>query len=539
MRTKGIIWAAILFAFLANATFAEPVCSTGFSLSSSNPQSASPQSPQAQAAVQQMMAGPSVFIENQGQWADTDIKFALDSRGMNVGLTDKGPRFQLFKREPSQHPNNPRSAMNPAREDARPPQTGGTASPPSESSTRSTPQTGGTASSPSESAIPPNPETRNPNPGSMHEFRLVFDGAANVTPVGRGKSERTFNYLKGDPSTHREGVGSFETVWYENLYPGISLELSGQMTGLKYNFHVAPGADYRAIRLRYEGIEGLSVKPNGTLEIQIKDGWQPLTDGAPYIYQEVNGEKKPVAGEFTPIDDFTCGFQLSGKYDRGLPLLIDPYVAWGSFLGGAAADYGEGIAVDSSRNVYVTGYTVSTGWVSGGINTTYLGGNYDAFIVKLSMTGAHVWSTYLGGSGEDRGYGIAADFSGNIYVTGYTNSTGWISAGWDTSHNGGWDGFIVALSTDGSHRWSTYLGGSASDQGFGVVVDSDANVCATGGSSSPGWVSGGWDTTHNGGQDIYIVKLTSGANSCGPHTSEEARQTGATPSQLIFREMYM
>jgi len=89
----------------------------------------------------------------------------------------------------------------------------------------------------------------------MHEFRLVFDGAANVTPVGRGKSERTFNYLKDDPSTHREGVGSFETVWYENLYPGISLELSGQKTGLKYNFHVAPGADYRAIRVEYNGGE--------------------------------------------------------------------------------------------------------------------------------------------------------------------------------------------------------------------------------------------------------------------------------------------
>jgi len=100
MRSKGIIWAAILFAFLANATFAEQAGGTASSPSAiplAADRTGGTASPQAQAAVQQMMTGPSVFIENQGQWGDSDIKFALDSRGMNVGLTDKGPRFQLFR----------------------------------------------------------------------------------------------------------------------------------------------------------------------------------------------------------------------------------------------------------------------------------------------------------------------------------------------------------------------------------------------------------------------------------------------------------
>jgi hypothetical protein len=159
-----------------------------------------PVDPKAQAAVQKMMTGPSVFIENAGQWPDADIHFALDGRGMNVGLTDKCPRFQLFKRG--------KPADDAAKSVTQPPTT-----------------------------------------SSMHPFSLMFDGATTVSPVGRGRSERTFNYLQGDVANHRNGVGSFETVWYEGLYPGVALELSGQKTGLKYNFHVAPRR--RFVRVRF------------------------------------------------------------------------------------------------------------------------------------------------------------------------------------------------------------------------------------------------------------------------------------------------
>jgi hypothetical protein len=238
--------------------------------------------PRARAAVQQFMAGPSVFIENAGQWADGSIRFALDGSGANVGLTDQGPRFQLFRKT-------------------------------STTSTTFTPSTPGQAL-----------EKSAPAPTEMHEFAVVFDGAARVAPAGRGKSDRTFNYLMGDVTNHREGVSSFNSVWYEGLYPGVSLELTGSRTGIKYNFHVAPGADWRAIRVKYDGVEGLSLRPDGALEIRIAEGWDALADAAPYIYQEVNGEKVTVAGRFVLFHGHTYGFEVTGACDSSLPLIIDP-----------------------------------------------------------------------------------------------------------------------------------------------------------------------------------------------------------------------
>jgi len=105
-----------------------------------------------------------------------------------------------------------------------------------------------------------------------------------------------------------------------------------------------------------------------------------------------------------------------------------------SCRGGSACRSGRARA---SGNVVVTGETHSSGWVSGGFDNTYNGGSTDAFVAKLSPAGAHLWSTYLGGSGSDYGYGVAVDAFGNVLVTGQTWSGGWVSGGFDTSYNGG------------------------------------------------------------------------------------------------------
>jgi len=421
-------------------------------------------------AVQQFMAGPSVFIQNVGQWADASVQFALDASGANVGMTDQGPRFQLFRQT-------------------------------SDGSDLSAPV-----------------------PSEMIEFGMAFDGAARIAPTGRGQSDRTFNYLLGNATDHRKAVPSFNSVWYDDLYPGIALELTGKRTGIKYNFHVAPGADWRAIRVRYDGVEGLSLRPDGTLEIRVAEDWNTLTDSTPYIYQEVNGEKLTVAGRFSVLDGHTYGFEITGAYDPTLPIVIDPDIAWGAYLGGGSADIGHGVAVDSSGNVYATGETASSGWISGsGWDTTYNGGVVwgDGYIVKLSSAGAHLWSTYLGGASEEIGYGIAIDSNGNVYATGETYSDGWVSGGEDTmfgeNHDGIIDGYVVKLDTNGGHLWSTYLGGTLLDVGGGIALDPSANVYATGTTGSTDWVNGGWDTILNaddsvGCYDGFVVKLdTDGA----------------------------
>ena len=169
---------------------------------------------------------------------------------------------------------------------------------------------------------------------------------------------------------------------------------------------------------------------------------------------------------------------------------------------------GNAIATDASGNIVVTGSSNSSGWVSGGWDVNH-NGDTDAFTAKFSPDGDHLWSTYLGGAASDEGRGIAMDSSGNVLVMGHAFSTGWVLGGWDTSHNGGNDTFIVKLDSKGDHLWSTFLGGAGTEQGSGVVVDDFDNVLLAGYTNSAGWVSGGWDTSYDAGSsNSFVVKLS-------------------------------
>lgn len=186
------------------------------------------------------------------------------------------------------------------------------------------------------------------------------------------------------------------------------------------------------------------------------------------------------------------------------------YASWSSYIGGEGAELynmGGETTVDVDGNVYVVGTTNSSNWVSGGYNTTR-SGDYDAFVVKFDSKGVHKWSTYVGGSGKDCGYSIDTDSTGNLYVAGMTNSSGWVSGGSDTSYNGGsFDGYVVKLGSDGSHIWSTYVGGGSMDYATTISVDPNG-VYVAGTTISAGWVSGGWDTSYGGSNEGYIVKIS-------------------------------
>jgi hypothetical protein len=166
-------------------------------------------------------------------------------------------------------------------------------------------------------------------------------------------------------------------------------------------------------------------------------------------------------------------------------------LVYSTYLGGSGGDYASGIAVDSSGNAYVTGHTSSTNFPTANplqaINrATAAAGKPTAFIAKLNSAGsALVYSTYLGGSSEDYGNGIAVDPSGNAYVTGYTISTDFPTADPFQATCGGCssysDAFVAELNAAGSALvYSSYLGGSVNDYGFGIAVDSSGDVFLTG-----------------------------------------------------------
>jgi len=381
-------------------------------------------------AVRLFSVTPALFVENAGQWPGASVRFVHHGKGANVLLTDDGPVFEVFRREGH----------------------GG------EGSTQS------------------------------FIFRAHFVGARAVRPQGQERSITRFNYYVGDDhGRRRTGVASYERVVYAGLYPGIDLVVHGRRSHLKYEFHVAPGADPAQIVVRYEGTEGLSIEPDGRLRVRTPLG--DLLDDAPYVYQEINGRRVEVAAAFALVDGYAFRFQLPTGYHRGVELVIDPDLAWSTYLGGNEYEWGHGIAVDGAGNVLVGGWTRSSGWVSGGFDTNH-DGKHDVFVAKLSSDGAHLWSTYLGGSEEESGRGIAADGAGNVLVTGYTRSPGWVSGGFDTSHNGFGDGFVAKLSSQGAHLWSTYLGGSKGDGGGGIAADGAGDVLVTGYTWSSGWVSG-------------------------------------------------
>jgi hypothetical protein len=206
-------------------------------------------------------------------------------------------------------------------------------------------------------------------------------------------------------------------------------------------------------------------------------------------------------------------------------------IIYGTFIGGDGkdcfADYGtadfpdyntnNNIAIDANGIVYITGYTNSTNFpkTTGAFAETNAGGASDAFVVKISADGSSlVYGTYLGGTGEDRGTGIAIDANGNAYITGSTSSTDFpttTGAFAETNAGGASDVFAFKLSADGTTKlYSTYLGGDGKDSGNGIAVDAAGSAFITGTTDSVGlpFSAGAFDTYGGGLSDALIVKLS-------------------------------
>ncbi len=215
----------------------------------------------------------------------------------------------------------------------------------------------------------------------------------------------------------------------------------------------------------------------------------------------------------------TATHQLSvrvGAYDAGRPLVIDPVLAYSTYLGGDNFDRSSAIAVDPLGNAYVTGFALSTDFptTAGAVQATFGGGGEDAFVTKLNPTGSGlVYSTYLGGTSNDEAWGIGVDAAGSVYVTGFTLSTDFpATAGAYQTTFFGWDAFVTKLDPTGSSLvYSTSLG--VSDEGFGIAVDALGNAYVTGISFPSIYTKnfpttpGAFQTTFGGVLDAFVTKL--------------------------------
>jgi len=259
-------------------------------------------------------------------------------------------------------------------------------------------------------------------------LRMKLVGASQ-NPRVEGIDETTgkLNYFVGsDPAAWRTNVPVFGRVRYSEVYPGVGLEYYGNQQQLEYDFRVAPGADPRAIRIKFEGAERAAVdKADGSLSLFVGDGEVRMK--RPVIYQVGDdGSRQEVEGGYK-VNGREVEFSV-GPYDQGRPLVIDPVLSYSTFLGLAGnfnSVNGPSLALDSSGDAYIAGSAGSLSFPAPGVKLIpACSGSSNVFVTRLDPTGTSlIYTSYIGGFSEDVGLGIALDSSGAAYVTGRTSSS--------------------------------------------------------------------------------------------------------------------
>jgi hypothetical protein len=340
------------------------------------------------------------------------------------------------------------------------------------------------------------------------------NAAAKVT--GIDELAGTSNYFIGnDPAKWRTNVPTYSKVKYEAIYSGIDLVYYGNQRQLEYDFIVAPGVDPSRIAFDISGAKRIRKDEHGDLIFKTGEG--EIRWHKPVAYQEKDGARHLVTAHYAITDKNRVGFEVA-KYDASRPLYIDPLI-YSTYLGGSGYDFGNGIALDSAGNVYVTGTTDSTDFpTTPGAFQTVCGlgilcnsRNLDAFVTKINPEGsALVYSTYLGGSGNEHGLGIAVDGGGNAYVTGFTTSTDFPTMNpFQPMKGGSSDAFVAKLNPTGTALiYSSYLGGIGSDGGSSIAVDTAGSAYVTG-SAGPNFPVLGtpFQGTYGGNTDAFVAKV--------------------------------
>jgi len=324
-------------------------------------------------------------------------------------------------------------------------------------------------------------------------LKVDFVGTLGVQPVGAGVP-------KADPDPRRSPsspeIPSLTEVSYPGLWPGISLKYEGRNGSVvKSTYEIAAGSDPALIRLKSS--VPVEIDRSGLLHYRFTTG--ELIESKPVAWQVIGGRRVSVAVNYRLSGNREIGFSVA-SHDRSRPLVIDPIMAWNTFIGigGANEIKASAVAVDSSGAIIIAGQSNGT-W--GNPILPYGGGGYGAlFIAKFDSAGNLLWNTFLC---EPTAYrpgrcSLATDGSNAIYLCStWENLSGGILPK---------DAFAAKLTAHGSLQWTTYLGGPSADQASGIVVDQAGNAFVVGWSSeSWGVPINGW----NGVKDAFAARLSS------------------------------
>ncbi|MCS7028362.1 MAG: SBBP repeat-containing protein [Bacteroidia bacterium] len=475
------------------------------------------------------------FIENKGQW-DSDVLYLCRMGGLDAWITKYGVNYTFYKIE-----------YNPNAEFSR-------------------------------SALPKSRSSRNHENEIIIGHRVLFElqnHNPNPTREGKKQQEGYYNYFIGnDPTKHATYVGLYKEAIIKNVYEGIDIRYYFDKNRLRYDFIVHPYADVSQIKFQLRGQDKAYAKDEHQLCFTTRFGEVAFADLRTYQDSRTISSKFVKNGQFwqielgeydkskvVVIDPLIYSTYLGGNnVDRGYDIAVDAngnaYIAghtnstsydttpgafqttnggsydafvtklnptgtglvYSTYIGGSEVEDAFSIAVDGSGSVYITGYTESPNYdVTTGIFQAIYEGKGDAFVTKFNSAGSVIYSTFLGGSEQDEGLGIAVDGNGNAYITGITASTNYdvTSGAFQTTHGGGssiafFDAFVTKLNASGSSLvYSTYIGGSNSDQGYGIAVDANGFAYVTGYTQSTNYdvTSGVFQSTNGGGIDVFVTKF--------------------------------
>lgn len=346
--------------------------------------------------------------------------------------------------------------------------------------------------------------------GAADVIRLELLGANQQARIAA--SERlpgnTSYFLGNNPQKWLTGIPNYARIRYHQIYPGIDLAYYGRQGQLENDFVLAPGSDPKLIRLGVEGARKVHFNASGDLVLTVSDGEVYLR--CPRAYQGNGANRREVAVRYVLQARNRVGFAI-GPYDHHKELVIDPVLSYSTYLGGSGGDNGLGIAVDAAGDAFVTGATASVNFPKTAGQAS-LGGGNDIFVAKLNPSGtAFLYSVFLGGGNLDRATSIAIDSSGNAYLAGYTTSTDFptTSGAYQTSNAGNTDAFVTKLDPTGNTLvYSTYLGGNGIDYGRGVAVDASGNAFVTGSTQSTNFPTvNPLQVGLDGGSDAFVAEF--------------------------------
>ena len=324
--------------------------------------------------------------------------------------------------------------------------------------------------------------------------------APSVRPL-EAAATKSHYYLGNDPAKWLTNVPHYKRILYSEVYPGDDLVFYGTPGHLEYDFIVSPGASWEQIRLQFEGVDDLSLSPEGHLVLKLKDG--EIVQPPPVIYQETSdGKRFLIDGCYVLAGPREVAFRV-GSFDPAIPLVIDPEVLYLGYLGGSSfTDDPHDIATDSAGAAYVTGQTFSSDFPVTIMGS--LSGTNDAYVAKINRQGTAIeWAAFFGGTGVDIGFSIAVDDSQQPYFCGQTTSTDLPLSGspYQSAREGSTDAYVVMLSSTGaSLLYSSYLGGATPAPGNESCngIDVDSGLIYVGGyttSTDFDTTTGAFDTT--------------------------------------------